>query len=101
MKMKASHKPKRGDGVFMRDGSLYIQWTSASGKRLKRRANGNTLAEARADRAEEVRKVNQTKIYGMKPPTHKPFPVVAREHLGKQKSRISPAGYSREADIIR
>jgi integrase len=94
-------KAKRGDGVFYRNGSLYIQWTAANGRRLKRRANGFTLAEAREDRAEELRKVNQARIYGITPPTTKTFPVVAQEHLAKQKTRVSPAGYSRESDIIR
>jgi integrase len=94
-------KAKRGDGVFYRDGSLYISWASASGKRLKRRANGDTLADAREDRREEIRKVNQTKIYGIVPPTDKTFAVVAAEHLAKQKPRISPAGFQRESDIIR
>lgn len=100
--MANREKAKHGDGVFLREGALYIQWTSASGKRLRRRANGNTLAEAREDRAEEIRKVNQTKIYGIAPADkNKTFASVAKEHLAKQKPRISPAGYNREADIIR
>jgi integrase len=94
-------KAKRGDGVFYRDGSLYISWTSATGKRMKRRANGDLLAEARNDRAEEIRKVNQARIYGITPPTDKTFAVVAQEHLAKQKPRISDAGFRRESDIIR
>jgi integrase len=94
-------KAKRGDGVFYRDGALYISWTLASGKRMKRRAHGETLAEAREDRNEEIRKENMIRRFKMAPPTDKTFAVVAKEHLSERKSDISPDSYQREADIIR
>lgn len=99
--MAKRDKPKRGDGIFMRHGNFYISWVNASGKRLKRRANAETLQQAREDRAEELRKVNQAKIYGITPPTDKSFAVVAAEYLTEQKRKLSDSGHLRESDIIR
>lgn len=90
------------DGVYTRKDrpGYWISWTDAQGHRRYRRTNVKTLAQARALRAAEVTRAEQTKALGFAPAGKDSFAEIGKRFLAYQKARLTPKAYERERGIV-
>jgi integrase len=90
------------DGVYTRGdrAGYWITWSDVQGRRRRRLTNARTLAQARAARAAELVRVEQSKCLGFAPPGEETFADVATRFLAHQKARLTPKAYERETGIV-
>jgi integrase len=88
------------DGVFVRKGDFYISYIDGKGRRVQRKTNAPTLAQARTLRAAEVLKVEEGRVLGYTPPSELPFLEVMPRYLKHQKARLTAAAYERTEGIV-
>ena len=90
------------DGVYTRGDrpGYWITWNDAQGRRRRRQTSARTLAQARAARAAELVRVEQSRCLGFAPPGEQTFADVAARFVTYQKARLTPRTYDREAGIV-
>lgn len=65
----AKRKQRDRDGVFVRNGSYYISFMDARGRRRQRKLRGvHTLTQARNLRTAELQKAERARVLGYTPP---------------------------------
>jgi hypothetical protein len=96
-------KTRDRDGIYRRKGrpGWFISYTDASGQRRQRKAKGCfTLVQARAALADEQRRVDKARTYGVMPPGEESFRDVAARFLAHQKARLTKQAFIREQGIL-
>jgi integrase len=88
------------DGVYQRNGSYWISWTDASGRRRRERTHAVTAKQAKLYRDAKLNRIEQAFVLGFTPPTEETFEQVAEKFLRYQKGRLTPAAYEREQGIV-
>ena len=94
---------KSADGVYRRkdrDG-FWISWADAQGRRRWRKTHAQTLTQARAARAAELVRVEQSKVLGFAAPGEESFADLTARFLIHQKARLSNKAYTRESGLVR
>lgn len=94
---------RKRDGIYQPKGrgGFWISWTDAQGRRRRRKTDAATVYEARAARAEELRRVEQARVLGFNPPGEETFADIAQRFLAHQRVRLTPRAYERERGIIK
>jgi integrase len=96
-----TEKKRDRDGIFLRQGSYYISFTDAQGRRKQRKLKGVTsLTTARALRAKELENAEKARLLGYTPPTKDTFAAFIPRYLKHQAARLSPAAYERTRGIV-
>jgi integrase len=95
------NKVRDRDGVFMRDGSYYISFMDAQGRRKQRKLKGaHTLTQARRLRGIELESVEKARVLGYAPPCKESFAEIIKRYLVHQKARLTPKAYERTHGVV-
>jgi integrase len=97
----AKRKQRDRDGVFVRNGSYYISFNDAQGRRKQRKLQGvHTLTQARNLRTAELQKAERARVLGYTPPGKETFGELVPRYLHHQKARLTAKAFDRTRGVM-
>ena len=97
----AKRKLQDRDGVFVRNGSYYISFNDAQGRRKQRKLQGvHTLTQARNLRTAELQKAERARVLGYAPPGRESFGELVPRYLHHQKARLTAKAFDRTRGVM-
>jgi hypothetical protein len=93
-------KSGKRDGVYQRNGALWISM-DANGQRRRERTYCVTRKAAADYRRSKLNRIERAAVLGFTPPSDETFAQVAERFISFQRGRLTVAAFQREEGILR